>query len=188
MTPEQEENAKTLLQFFETQATDAQCDMHYWVYRDPTDGPVPPKEQRGAHGCGTSACLAGWGALLLAPTEDVKDDQLSLEPHRCSLSVPWDFAAAYWEQQHYLVTPPKVERIDMSIEDMGRVVLGPEIGYWFIDTEGPWECGMKHREWMIAVLRKELGMDYDPKLRSKDEREDEDSYGYENEDRRDADD
>ena len=169
MTEEQRQNALQLLDWMENRLTDNQCDMHYWARRV-DDQPIPPREQRGQHDCGTAACLAGWAALLLAPTEDIPGEVA----HRTAFMVPYEFANKICQRKYgggpsYLTHDGKAM---LPIDDIGTALLGDEFEKWFGDTDGPAQCGMGQREWMIAVLRKNLGMEYNTDLVHVDDRDD----------------
>lgn len=160
MTAEQRTNAVALLAFFEDEATERQCDMSHWVMRW-DDLALPPKDQRGTPECGTAACLAGWGALLLAPTEDYREDgwERANAYHRMSVLVPTG-----WAEEHKVMqrsgafVPIGMSRV--HVMDIGKAVLGYELAGYFSDQDGPSNCHLSDRRWMISVLRKELGMTY----------------------------
>lgn len=174
MTPEQRANCEALLRFLEEDAIDSQCQMAIWVGRR-DDLPIPPKEERGKPECGTAACLAGWAALLLAPTEDlVKYRQAFSYQHRDQLLVPRKWVEQY-EGLSFRSPFPESDKVAVEVYDIGTTLLGDQFIDWFGDSGGPDACRMSDRQWMIAVLRQELGMDFDPRLKSEEERN-EDRY------------
>jgi len=176
MSAEQRQNALKLLDLLENKLSDAQCDMTHWVVRPEEKGVLPPQELRGTHECGTAACLAGWAALMIAPTKDTSDDN-TIFAHRIGLMVPIDLATLINKKWHGTIVGKDARSEDgewatVSVHDIGREVLGYDISEWFDDAEGPEECEMSDRAWMIAVLRRELDLPHSPQLESRSERRD----------------
>lgn len=160
MTPEQRANCERLLEFLETKATEQQCDMTVWARNGDM---IPPQDKRGTPECGTAACLAGWGALLCAPTVDNRARPWDNSNVLHDIAVPLEWARKHTPYANLgVASDPSLVNVDIGA--IGKAVLGPELEKWFDWQDGPSECDMTNREWMAAVLRKELHIPYDERL------------------------
>lgn len=168
MTAEQRKNAEHLLAFFE-RAQPKQCNMSFWLSRRPEDGPLPSMPLRGMPGCGTVGCMAGWAVSLLAPTswDTPKDDVQALYgfPRYDSITVGRVHLDKEWADKNgiRLIKEGGYQHL-VDIPQLAEHLLGKDIAKWFGEMYGPEMTLMDDRDWMIAVLRKELGMPYDQKI------------------------
>lgn len=145
-----------------------QCRMD--VYVQPGAGRVP-ETRRGTGKCGTTACLAGWGALLCAPTVDtavrVKDfwDE-SYDWYRSAAEMESVIAVPKTWARRYGIRPADPEKYTFSgssrlkkthvfvkIHAVGHAVLGDEAENLFLLSPS---FGSDHQAWMIEKLERIL--------------------------------
>jgi hypothetical protein len=120
-----------------------QCAMPTWMR---LEGPLPEPEERGKPGCGTTACLAGWGAILFTPSLD----QLpGVGRHTTEIAALW--VPERWYHKHLRRQNPQVLRrshadgvwstkgeayVSVLAKELGKWALGPDAEQLFIPGEG----------------------------------------------------
>ena len=120
----------------------AQCDMDDWGYNP--RGLPERREDRGVSGCGTTACIAGWAALTLAPT---KPQPLWNKSALCLL------VNEKWAARHGLDATDKCGTdVLVEADEIARAVLGLTAGEAQLFYETP-SVGETDKDWMLRTLK-----------------------------------
>lgn len=160
MTTAQQRNARKLLRALKAMP-DSRCDMGVFTKVGTRLNPVG---HRGTHTCGTTACLAGWAALICAPSRDAKlpdaklpDGYRYTDEERVLLPQSWvtrhNVPVTTWLPRRRI---KGVQHVPVHIAAAGRALLGPGLGNVFYETDGPKSEGVTDREWMIRKLEAAL--------------------------------
>jgi len=126
-----------------------QCRMRTFVQGMPN----PDPEKRGRPECNTAGCLAGWGAVLCAPTsfDRVKQEYGTIEFSMAVIPADWASQHLLPRRAHSVLWVPDNCRVaDMA--DIGEAVLGPKLASLFYCVDWPQESGMTDQDWMLMVL------------------------------------
>jgi hypothetical protein len=148
MTPENRENISKLVDILEG-LDERQCYMAEWYTTNRSFG-LPAPADRGKPGCGTTACLAGWAALCLAPTESAESS------HYMEVNARWaqKHGIEFAPDSHRITydTLPPNARVTADVPTIGTALLGEEATRLFTLVHGPEAMGISDREWMIWAL------------------------------------
>lgn len=170
-TPRQLRNLKKLRTIL-SHLPDEQCDMKTWFSEIP-DRLAPPTK-RGTPGCGTTACLAGWGAVLFTPSINGKARvrwpnavRYSVGASEAALLVPKVWATRQRlpvNADFYEVRRGRSVYVVVDAKRLGRWALGDDAARLFVPNHGAaqdytsrtllWGSGghESDREWMISKL------------------------------------
>jgi len=107
---------------------DAKCHMPTWVKTEEGKR-VPPgvQKRKSPNECGTAACIAGWSALIQAPSVDLKLKTEDCYAHsRGMLYVPMEWAIRHkltWREDENRTYRGK-PHVAVSMHYIGKAVLG----------------------------------------------------------------
>lgn len=137
--------------------TPEQCNMENWFAQINPRLPVPARRAR--PGCGTTACLAGWAALLFAPTINAPKDAGSVAEDWGLLFVPETWARRRGLDISREVDPIRrkgVKYVAVGAREIGHWALGDDAARLFIPGDGRardyHSTYLNDQDWMITKL------------------------------------